>query len=411
MNLIGHGLKPAHGGKQYGEVAVYDTMAYVAILDKGFDVWNISTPSNPVFKTTVVTGSPTANEGSADIEVSPDGKYLFLSWSDFKDDADADADKAGVEVFDIGANPAQPSSVDRYFKDHAVHSITVWGDKLLLNDNLDAFDDGGRVHFVDMAPIRTGGQPTHIGDWYSDRNVNQSYRVAAHDTYVATYSGTPYAFVSYNVGGGTQVIDISDLSSLGLNDPDPVATYLPSPIDLTHSSALTGNGYLYICYEDLTRSYTESGGVDVRQFTGSALSGSEHPNWDHDNLNDQGFLHSVHNPWINGNRLYLSHYGHGVRVLDISNRTSPSEIGYYITGDNEGGGGGNDPKCLGVRYATIGGKGYLVASDMRTGLWILDPEPKGGTVKAPLTLTKAITHTLTSDMKITSTGSLTIIGT
>jgi len=73
---------------------------------------------------------------------------------------------------------------------------------------------------------------------------------------------------------------------------------------------------------------------------------------------------TVHNPWITGDDLYLSHYLGGVRVLDIADPTKPSERAYIVT-----------QSAAGERsdvWGVIGdGKGLIYASDMTAGLWIL----------------------------------------
>ena len=40
---------------------------------------------------------------------------------------------------------------------------------------------------------------------------------------------------------------------------------------------------------------------------------------------------SDHNLYIKGDTMYQSHYRAGLRVVDISNRTAPVEIGYFDT--------------------------------------------------------------------------------
>src|SRR5690606_26172295 len=59
--------------------------------------------------------------------------------------------------------------------------------------------------------------------------------------------------------------------------------------------------------------------------------------WDLSRLDDPVLAHeyfgpveaSDHNLFVRGDRVYMSNYGSGLRVLDISDRTSPVEIAYF----------------------------------------------------------------------------------
>jgi hypothetical protein len=82
---------------------------------------------------------------------------------------------------------------------------------------------------------------------------------------------------------------------------------------------------------------------------------------------------SIHNMELDGNRLYLSHYQHGVRVLDVSRPEHPREIAYYNTWretDRLRGYSFYDG-AIGIR---LPGDGYLYAVDTSRGLLIF-PEP------------------------------------
>jgi hypothetical protein len=81
---------------------------------------------------------------------------------------------------------------------------------------------------------------------------------------------------------------------------------------------------------------------------------------------------TIHDPKIVGKRLYTSWYTEGVVIWDISRPSSPKIIGQFIPPEK-----GEDP--LGVFYpgeefveiwGVAPGSGYVVASDMNTGLWV-----------------------------------------
>ncbi len=73
--------------------------------------------------------------------------------------------------------------------------------------------------------------------------------------------------------------------------------------------------------------------------------------------------YTVHNSWVEGDTLYLSHYAGGVRVLDISNPAQPKERAYIVS-----------QTAQGARSSIWGvmsdGHGTIFASDMVAGLWV-----------------------------------------
>ncbi|QSQ21187.1 hypothetical protein JY651_39295 [Pyxidicoccus parkwayensis] len=78
---------------------------------------------------------------------------------------------------------------------------------------------------------------------------------------------------------------------------------------------------------------------------------------------------SIHNMDLRGDRLYVSHYQHGVRVLDVSKPKHPKEIGYYQTWRETDRIRGNlfYDGAIGMR---VPGDGYVYVVDTSRGLLI-----------------------------------------
>jgi hypothetical protein len=81
---------------------------------------------------------------------------------------------------------------------------------------------------------------------------------------------------------------------------------------------------------------------------------------------------TIHDPKIKGKRLYTSWYTEGVVVWDIANPSAPKKIGQFIPPEKA-----EDPLGVffpGEEFVEIWGvyigSGYVVASDMNTGLWV-----------------------------------------
>jgi hypothetical protein len=81
---------------------------------------------------------------------------------------------------------------------------------------------------------------------------------------------------------------------------------------------------------------------------------------------------TIHDPKVRGKRLYTSWYTEGVVIWDIGTPASPKKIGQFIPPEKA-----EDPFGIffpGEEFVEIWGvdigSGYVVASDMNTGLWV-----------------------------------------
>jgi hypothetical protein len=87
--------------------------------------------------------------------------------------------------------------------------------------------------------------------------------------------------------------------------------------------------------------------------------------------------YTIHNTWLMGTDVYISWYSDGVRVVDASNPRNPHEVAFFVppAGQNpvkpsQRGTLSQTPQVWGV---VTDEEGELVyASDMNTGLWILE---------------------------------------
>ena len=84
---------------------------------------------------------------------------------------------------------------------------------------------------------------------------------------------------------------------------------------------------------------------------------------------------SAHNPHLVGDRLFVSWYRRGTRVIDVSDPGTPTEIGYFDTSNNQGSTyGGN----WGV-YPHLP-SGIVASTDRQNGLFILRYDEDAGTL-------------------------------
>jgi hypothetical protein len=78
---------------------------------------------------------------------------------------------------------------------------------------------------------------------------------------------------------------------------------------------------------------------------------------------------SIHNLLLVGKKLYISWYQEGVRVLDVSNPTQPTQVAYYNTWRETGADPGH--YYSGVFGIRVPGDGYIYAVDSSRGLLLL----------------------------------------
>jgi len=82
----------------------------------------------------------------------------------------------------------------------------------------------------------------------------------------------------------------------------------------------------------------------------------------------------IHNPFLDGQTLYASWYSDGVRVLDVSNPTAPTEVAHFVPAAVKN---PVQPSQRGVLtntsqvWGVVVDDGLVFASDMNSGLWIL----------------------------------------
>ena len=83
---------------------------------------------------------------------------------------------------------------------------------------------------------------------------------------------------------------------------------------------------------------------------------------------------SVHNTEVLGDRAYSAWYSNGIVALDVSKPTSPEMVGQFVPKTSK-----RHANALGTGPAEVWGvavdpeTGIVYASDMRTGLWIVQP--------------------------------------
>jgi hypothetical protein len=82
----------------------------------------------------------------------------------------------------------------------------------------------------------------------------------------------------------------------------------------------------------------------------------------------------IHNTEVNGDRAYSAWYSHGIVALDLTRPTAPLLAGQFVPDPSA-----NFPEVFGPPFPIVWGvaidpeTGIVYASDMRSGLWIVEP--------------------------------------
>jgi hypothetical protein len=328
----------AVAGLQWCGGSRYDTAA-----DRGLMLWDVTNPASPSQIGYLKTACCTRGVHEFEVETHVNGRtyaYASVPTSRYPDantasgyrDENGDGDFRLIDITDP-ANPVQ---------------VSEWGIQ----------DIGGPFY---------GGQGCD-----PDANYGHSAEPSEDGTLV---------FVSY-WDSGFIALDVS-------NPANPVfkgRTIYPAVADGdAHSSNYDdGSGLLFAADEDFCKSSgsgIEKGFGYLRIYDYSNLGAptqiGEYRTPNSLGTNDQAAGDfTIHNPFLVGDTVYASWYSDGVRVIDVSTPSEPEEVASFVppAGQNpvkpsQRGVLTNTPQVWGV---VVDGEGLVYASDMNTGLWILE---------------------------------------
>ncbi|MBI3654961.1 MAG: hypothetical protein HY232_00900 [Acidobacteria bacterium] len=264
------------------------------------------------------------------MSVKVQGNFLFAALS-----------TRGVGIADV-SDPANPREIAMYTENirNGVHNLFVDGDYMYLCDN-----GSGPLHIVNISdPANPFEVATH-----------RPTRGRTHD--LAVYENRAYLA---NLGGGFQILDVSDPSN-----PTILATH-------AYSGAVTHDAW-------------PSPDRNFLLTTDESCAGGHLRIWDisdFDNIRQVGEYQadgarnlSIHkSEWVD-NYIFIGYYQKGLRVVDVTDPTQPTEVAHYNTWDNtrvllacyEG--------AWGTVTERAGDTFRIYVSDISTGLWVFDLTP------------------------------------
>jgi hypothetical protein len=170
------------------------------------------------------------------------------------------------------------------------------------------------------------------------------------------YAYSPGVSASALAAAGVPVIQIAEIDDIAA-----AIRATPGVDTMTIRAQTPSWGYVRVFREDASSEWQQVG-----RFTDVPHAFGEHPtplgSW------------SVHNTEVLGNRAYSSWYSNGIVAIDLSDPTRPVRVGQFVPKTSK-----RHANSLGVGPAEVWGvaidpaTGIVYASDMRTGLWIVEP--------------------------------------
>ena len=260
------------------------------------------------------------------------------TWRDikvYKDHAYIVADGAGphgIQVFDLtrlraanGAEPVTFTEDTHYDGIASAHNIVInetTGFAYAVGVNSGGETCGGGLHMVD---IREPKSPKFVGCFQDTQTGNQGTGYS-HDAQCVVYHGPDekYRGREICVGSNETMISIADVT-----DKD-------STIAISRA-AYPNVGYAHQGWFDDQHEYFYLN--DEGDEVSGTVSHTRTLVWDLKDLDDPVLAKeylgpstsSDHNLYVVGNTMYQSNYVSGLRIVDISNRAEPREIGFFDT--------------------------------------------------------------------------------
>ena len=277
----------------------------------------------------------------------------------------------GMQIFDLdrlrGVRAPQTFTEDAHYSlAHSVHDIvadTVSGFLYLTGSNSGGEMCGGGLHMVDVH------DPVHpkFAGCFSDPQTGRQGTGYTHDAQCVVYHGPTAKYQGRQIclGWNETHLSIADVTDKAHPVAISRATY-PN-VGYAHQGWLT---------DDHRYAYEDDELDEIQGF----VDGTRTLIWDVSDLENPVMAGQYisknkatdHNLWLVGNTMYQSNYVSGLRVLDITDRLHPKEIGFFDTHPV----GPDEPGFEGTwgNYPFFK-SGIVAVSSMSEGLFILKKHP------------------------------------
>lgn len=361
-SAYGHSVRAADDGM----------IAYVSYWDAGVLKFDLADPANPMLVGRTVYPEGAAADGDAHslgiLDLNGQ-RYLFQNdedWSVF----------GPIVVTSSATGSTAFSGVDEWWMpvtltEHGQVAGTIFdaGDgceaedfvgaegNVALFDTVDPFYAGRDPDFPEEPPCRLGAQIRRAAD---------AGAVAALSNLISNDDAYPFPFSTPRAVEGLRV------PAVQVSGTEPFASQVraaPGNVTVRLEPTTPTWGFVRVYREGTS----DADGDGIFDFT-QVGSFSDLPYVSGSGEAPPGFW-SVHNTEVFGDRAYSSWYSHGIVALDVSDPTRPAMVGLATPTAS----GKKKPAFGRDKFAVVWGvaideeRGLVLASDMRTGLWIFRP--------------------------------------
>ncbi len=341
------GWTDPQNGREYALVGRSNGTSFVDVTD----------PANPRYLGDLPMTAGAQANAWRDIKVYRDHAYIV---------ADG-AGQHGMQVFDLTRlrdvrSPQAFTADTTYDRIASAHNIVIneqSGYAFAVGSNSGGEVCGGGLHMID---IREPKQPKFAG-CFSDPSTGNAGTGYSHDAQCVTYNGPDATYRGREIcfGSNETALSIADVTDKDSTVAVSRASY-PN-VQYAHQGWLTDDQrYFYMNDEG-----DEAAGVTER--TRTLI-------WDVSDLDDPQFVGEYlgetaaidHNLYVRGDTMYESNYASGLRIIDISDRTQPREIGHFDSVPNSP----NSPTFIGSwsNYPYFE-SGTIVFTSIREGLFVV----------------------------------------
>lgn len=346
--------------------------AYVSYWDGGVLKLDISDPEDPTLVGRTVYPFDADGDGHSLTPYDVDGtRYLLQN--------DEDGDPLSPTVVTTSATGASEfAGIEQPWSPTLLTDVGTLSNLVHdAGDGCEATDYDGAAGRIAMADTVDPFYVGIIDGWTVPCSIGTQVLLAADagaDAFLSNLVSPDdaYAFFDGDLravqreAGGMPIVQISDIDELA----DEIREGLEGgEVTVTLDPGEPGLGFLRVFSEEEA---TDDDGDGVLEFAQVGefsdlphVTGEAHPppgSW------------LIHNTEVNGDRAYSAWYSHGVVALDVGDQTNPELVGQFVppTENQRAGGFGPGPALVwGVAIDVD--TGLIYTSDMRGGLWIIEP--------------------------------------
>jgi len=274
------------------------------------------------------------------------------------------AGQHGMQVFDLarlrdldGSNPPVMEPDFLYTDIASAHNIVIneeTGIAYSVGGSSGGVTCGGGLHMMDLN--KDPKNPEFVG-CFADPSTGRRGTGYSHDAQCVTYAGpdTEHAGKEICMGSNETALSIADVSDK--DNPVAISMVVYPNVAYAHQGWLS---------EDHEYFYMNDEGDEPQ----GLVEGTRTLVWDVRDLDEpvlvtefiQETTTTDHNLYIRDNLMYQSNYGSGLRIIDITDRANPVEVGFLVTAQGGGGSWSNYPYFK---------SGVIAVTDMGNGLFMV----------------------------------------